>query len=561
MLLLLTAGVFAETATLAFQPTPKGQQAQAAPPAVAQRPDAETPPVAERLVNPVPRDRWADLSFSNRHIITFRASIVPRDPEGRAESAAYLLARLAERNITGPVTFRTLLGASVVVVAGRDVFAIVPADVDPATDEDLQQLTDASVERLRVAMAEAYELRAPRRLAIEVANALVATLLLAVALIMLARTNHWAARRLGEAAHARLSRSMVGSDPALIRGARVIEASGWVARVCAATLGIILIYSWLTFVLQQFPIARPWGEVLGAFLVRTLAQLGWGLLSSLPGLFTVVVIFLITRFAVRLAASLFDALEQRRIEIKGLTGAKAVPTRRITTTLLWLFAIVVAYPYLPGSGTDAFKGVSVFVGLVVSLGSSGIVNQLMSGFMLIYSGALSPGDVVRIGDVEGKVTNLGVFTTKLKDFRNQEISIPNNVVMSGTAVNWTRYAPEGVMQGTSVTIGYDTPWRQVQAMLLQAADRTPGLSRSRPPYVMQTSLSDFYVEYTLMVCVEDPMQRIPTFAVLHANIQDVFNEYGVQIMSPHYLGDPAGAKVVPADKWFPPPARPTGAGV
>jgi small-conductance mechanosensitive channel len=341
----------------------------------------------------------------------------------------------------------------------------------------------------------------------------------------------------------------------------VIEASGWVARVCAAMLGIILTYSWLTFVLQQFPIARPWGEVLGAFLVRTLAQLGWGLLTSLPGLFTVAVIFLVTRFAVRMAGSLFDALEQGRVEIKGLTGAKAVPTRRITTTLLWLFAIVVAYPYLPGSGTDAFKGVSVFVGLVVSLCSSGIVNQLMSGFMLIYSGALSPGDVVRVGDVEGKVTSLGVFTTRLKDFQNQEINIPNNVVISGTAVNWTRYAPEGVMFGTSVTIGYDTPWRQVEAMLLKAAERTAGLSPTCPPYVLQTSLSDFYVEYTLYVCVEDPMRRIPTFAALHANIQDAFNEYGVQIMSPHYWGDPAGAKVVPADKWFVPPARPTGEGV
>jgi small-conductance mechanosensitive channel len=222
---------------------------------------------------------------------------------------------------------------------------------------------------------------------------------------------------------------------------------------------------------------------------------------------------------------------------------------------LWLFAIVIAYPYLPGSSTEAFKGVSVFIGLVVSIGSSGIVNQLMSGFMLTYSDAIAPGEYVRLGDIEGTVTNLGVLSTKIRTRRNEEVTIPNAVVISGTATNFTRNAAEGVFAPVVVTIGYDAPWRQVEALLLLAASRSEGLRQTPAPRVLQTALSDFYVEYTLLVCVDQPALRIPIMSGVHAHIQDAFNEHGVQIMSPHYEADPEGAKLVPPAKWFEAPAR------
>jgi small-conductance mechanosensitive channel len=255
---------------------------------------------------------------------------------------------------------------------------------------------------------------------------------------------------------------------------------------------------------------------------------------------------------------MFDAVEQGRTSLPWVYPETAVPTRRLVSGLLWLFALALAYPYLPGSNTDAFKGVSVFIGLMISLGSSGIVNQVMSGFTLTYSRALRPGDFVRIGDVEGTVTHLGSLSTKIKTPRREEVTIPNAVVVAAQTTNYTRFAgSEGVLVPTSVTIGYDVPWRQVKALLLLAAQRTVGVRSQPEPVVRQTALRDFYVEYTLLVSLEDPAQRVPTLDRLHGHIQDAFNEHGVQIMSPNYEADPEGPKIVPRERWFAAPAPST----
>jgi small-conductance mechanosensitive channel len=199
----------------------------------------------------------------------------------------------------------------------------------------------------------------------------------------------------------------------------------------------------------------------------------------------------------------------------------------------------------------------VFVGLVVSLGSSGIVNQMMSGLTITYSRAVRLGDYVRIGEVEGTITHLGPLSTKVKTPRGEEVTIPNAVVMSDVTVNYSRLADsEGVFIPTTLTIGYDAPWRQIHALLLLAAERTPGIRANPKPVVRQTALQDFYVQYTLLVCLEKPQLRVPTLDTLHANIQDAFNEYGVQIMSPNYEADPEGRKTVPRDQWYAAPARP-----
>jgi small-conductance mechanosensitive channel len=386
-------------------------------------------------------------------------------------------------------------------------------------------------------------------------RAVAGTGLLLLVLFTLYRVHRVVARRLLSAAEAGLERTGVGKDTELGRTSWLFDLVRRIARLFALGLCLLAIYTWLTFVLQQFPITRPWGEALGGYLLATVKRLGWSAVTAMPGLFTVVLIFLVTRIVVRIATLLFDAIQQGRLPVAGLHGPRVTTTRRLVTTLLWLFAVVVAYPYLPGSNTDAFKGVSVFVGLVVSLGSTGVVNQLMSGFMLTYSDAIAPGEYVRVGEIEGTVTSLGVLSTKIRTLANEEITLPNAVVISGTTTNYSRHAAEGVFAGTTVTIGYDAPWRQVEALLLLAASRTPGLRADRPPFVLQTGLGDFYVEYRLVVCVAEPRTRVRTLAALHAQIQDAFNEHGVQIMSPHYEQDPEGAKVVPRARWYDAPAK------
>ena len=518
---------------------------------------ATTQSAASALVTAVPGEQFAELWFSNRLILTFRAAVVPRTPTERAEAARQLLTRLVEENVTGPVASRELLGASIITVRGRDTFGIVVEDVGPG-DVDLPTLTAATIGRVQLALAEATEARNPARIAAAAGRALLATGLFAISLVVLGRVSRWMTARLLASAEALLLRSKVGADLALLRATRLLDVARGAATFVVRALSAGALYVWVGYVLLQFPLTRPWGEGLRGFLAATLTRLGLGALYALPGLFTAAIIFVVARFVVRLTTLLFEAIADGRIDMPAIGGAKAAPTRRLITTMVWVFALVVAYPYLPGSDTDAFKGVSVFFGLVVSLGSSGFVNQVMSGFMITYTGALEPGDYAKIGDVEGTVTQLGVMSTKVRTRRNEEVTIPNAVVSAGITVNYTRHRVLGVQGATSVTIGYDVPWRQVEAMLLTAAARTPGIRRDIPPVVLKTDLADFYVEYTLLVCLEDPATRVPTLSAVRAHTLDVFNEHGVQIMSPAYESDPDAPKIVPRERWFSAPAKAEG---
>jgi small-conductance mechanosensitive channel len=217
---------------------------------------------------------------------------------------------------------------------------------------------------------------------------------------------------------------------------------------------------------------------------------------------------------------------------------------------------VMMYPYLPGSNSDAFKGVSVFVGLLLSIGSAGTVNQAVSGLMLMYSRALRVGDYVQIGETVGTVVALGMFSTRIRTPWGEIVSFPNAVIVGTTTKNYSREDETGgALLTTTVTIGYNAPWRQVHAMLIEAAHRTEGLLKEPPPRVLQRSLSDYYVEYMLGAGIAEPQTRIAVLDDLHRNIQDVFNEYGVQIMSPHYMADPAERVWVPKDKWYEAPAK------
>jgi len=342
------------------------------------------------------------------------------------------------------------------------------------------------------------------------------------------------------------------ADAEYLRASHLLDGT---ARAVSIALMLVVTYGTFTFVLRRFPYTRPWGETMRESLFGTAAQLGSGFVDAVPGLFTALLIFLIARVAVRLAGMWFNAVEAGRIKPRWIHRETAQPTRRLSATLIWLFALVVAYPYLPGSGTEGFKGIGVFLGLMVTLGSSGLVNQVMGGFMVVYSRALRLGDFVKIGDVEGTVVHLGMLSTKIRTLKNEEVTIPNALVSSQTTTDYSRNeGADAAMTTSSVTIGYDTPWRQVHALLLLAAERTRGLREEPRPVVIQEGLEDFYVKYTLMVCLRSQAERLVVMDALHANIQDLFNEHGVQIMSPNYVFDPSSPKIVDRTNWFAAPA-------
>jgi small-conductance mechanosensitive channel len=331
------------------------------------------------------------------------------------------------------------------------------------------------------------------------------------------------------------------------------------ARALSLLVMLVLAYEWLSFVMRQFPYTRPWGEGLTAYLFGIVARLGTGVLRALPELLIAVAIFLLARGVIALFKPFFARVRESDNTVSGwLDADTARPTQRLFSSAVWVFALVMAYPYLPGADSEAFKGMSVLIGLMFTIGGSSVFGQAVSGLVLMYSRTIRVGEYVRINDHEGTVTEMGAFTTRIRTGLGEELTLPNALVLGTVTKNYSRVVKgRGFVLDTTVTIGYDTPWRQVESLLTEAACRTPGVLADPQPRVFQTALSDFYPEYRL-VCQAvptEPRPRAEVLSALHANIQDVFNEYGVQIMSPHYLGDPASAKLVPREGWYPAPVR------
>ena len=505
-----------------------------------------------------PATSSATFTYANRPIVEFRATLLGRTPGDRTSAARQALDPLIEAGVTGPVETTRVGELATIRVGGRLIFAILPADIDTLAGETLDQTAALAASRLQTALDETAELRRPGQLLFGALQVLLATLVLA-ALAWALRRAHAAVRRwLGNVADRRLQGLAVGD---VIRMSRIVEAVQRAVSVVAWALGVFLVYAWVTFGLRRFPYTRPWGESLREFVLDQLSSAGAGILQALPGLFTVVLIVVLTRIAVRLSHLFFQAVEEGRVAIPWAHPETARPTRKIVTAVLWLFALAIAYPYLPGSQSDAFKGLSVFVGLVISLGSSGLINQVMSGFTITFSRSLRVGDFVAMADIEGTVTELGTLATKIRTPRGEDITIPNALVTSQSVTNYSRYADtDGVFVPTSITIGYDVPWRQVEALLLLAAARTPGIRRQPSPVVRKDGLEDFYVRYTLMVCVEHPGLRAKTMTAVHENILDAFNEHGVQIMSPNYEADTPEPTLVPRERWCESPASPDSSG-
>ena len=494
----------------------------------------------------------ATLVYVNRPIVELRATVLSRTPEARVATAVEVLTRLIAQQANTHVSTRAYGELWVISVGEQRIFGIVPQDVDSLVGESVPTKAADAAARLQVAVNEAVELRAPRGLLRSGVLAALGTLVFVLLLTLVVRFDRRIAAWLSRSAERQLER-MPGADVL----AEVTDPKVWVRRACALVtilVSLALTYTWLAFVLRRFPYTRPWGESLRGGLLSALAAGGRSFVDQLPNLLALAAIFLVTRFLVRLTNLAFLAVEQNRLTIPWVHPETAQPTRRIASVLLWVFALVLAYDYLPGADSDAFKGISVFVGLIISLGSTGVMNQAMSGLMVMYSRALRCGDFVKVADVEGTVIQLGALSTKIRTPRNEEITIPNAIMVSHATTNYSRNADSGVRQVTSVTIGYDVPWRQVHALLLLAAERTPGVRHDPKPLVLQEALCDFYVKYTLLVCLEQPERRLAMLAVLHANIQDAFNEFGVQIMSPNYEADPDAPKVVPRSRWYSAPA-------
>jgi len=529
------------------------QEPSTPPPA---QPDATQPTAAQTLGIAVePSDAPVTLTYFNRSILVLRAQVMGRSPDERRAIAVRAMDDLVERRQIGPVTATPAAGGMLLEVGGRVFAGITPTDVDTLAGETLEGVADLAVARAGQALAEADE---ARRVQVWLRGGVLTVLAMAASAGLL-----WGIGRIRRALNARLaqlaeravSRSGLAHQYSLQASGLLITFRRRLVTFVTTVLQLFVLYSLVTFTLRRFPYTRPWGETLRESMLDTVANLGLGMLQAIPSLFTVLVILIIARAVTLLLEPWFTAVERGAVHVSWMHAETAPTTRRLVIAGVWLFAAAMAFPYVPGSETDAFRGISVALGLMVTLGSSGLVNQVMSSFVVTYSRALRLGDYVRIGDVEGTIVHIGMLSTKLRTVRSEEVTIPNAVVVSQTTTDFSRL-PDAVLTPIPIAVGYGVPWRQVHELLRMAAERTPGVRTNPPPRVLQSGLEDMAVHYTLLVGLEQQHTRGLVLSALRANVLDLFNEYGVPIVTPSYEADPPEPKVVPKSEWYAAPARP-----
>ena len=480
--------------------------------------------------------------------------------EERARNIAERIEEVARTASITPEAVRAVTDDQVVNITAGDRFLVMVTAADARLEAiDRPLLAKVYLDRIQRGLRAYRQAREPGMLLRAAWRAVAASAVLLGALLAL----RWLFRRL-EARFGRRYEEKIHSVQfqsfEILRAQRIRGAVRAVVGALRAVTAGVLVYFWLQFVLGCFPATRPLAARLLSLVLDPLSRLGSGLLAQLPDLAFLLVLYLITRWLLGLTRLFFDAVGRGHVALSGFEPEWALPTYRIVRMAVIAFALVVAYPYIPGSRSAAFQSISIFLGVMFSIGSSSFISNIIAGYSMIYRRAFRVGDRIQVGEIYGDVSEIRLQVTHVRSVKNEEIVVPNSTLLNSSVVNYSALArSRGLILHTTVGLGYETPWRQVEAMLLQAAERTPGLLREPAPFVLQKSLGDFCVVYEINAYCDAPAEMAQLYTRLHQNILDVFNEYGVQIMTPAYEGDPEQPKLVPKANWWTAPARPAAA--
>ena len=468
------------------------------------------------------------LKVLNREVFIFRGNLGDYRPEQRAAAALTLLDRA--RRLADEAKVEAVANGSntAIRINGQTVFVITPGDVFGLEGENHDLFVQRTTRRLELVLRELSEMGDHRGLLWSGAKALVGTALLLGAVWLLSRNRRWFEGRLIKLTAAQADQ--IKSQTLRLLGLQnVVPLLRGLSRFVFWLVIAFAGYFWLEYLLRLFPHTRPFGEQLGARFFQLVGGFSQSFMHALPSVGLVIVIWLLARFASSSVRRYFAAVARGTIHSHVFDSATALMTQRVFVFMIWIIAIIVAFPYIPGSQTPAFQGISVLAGLMITVGSGSLIAQLVGGLVVVYNRNCRVGDYVRVGDHEGTLTQIGFFSSRMTTIRNEEVVLPNSQLSSGILINYTKLNESlGVALPVKVSIGYGTPWRQVHGLLLEAASRTQGVKKEPPPQVIQTALADFYIEYQLNTVLDDPAQRVKVLSRLHANIQDAFNEAGVQ---------------------------------
>jgi small-conductance mechanosensitive channel len=477
----------------------------------------------------------APVIFNRDTLFLIQAPLGPFTAADRAAAVSSRLQRIARDRALRSDTLATVVqGATANLMIGDVVVTSVTAADAAAAGLSRDSLAAVRARTITAALAGQSLWADVRILAFGLLFTLLATGVLVVLLKLLGhayprvrdKLESWRGTRIPSLRIQRLE---------IVSASRVTDGLIGLARILRVLIIVVLLFYYLPLVFSFFPWTRGFAGTLLGYVLTPLGQAWTGFVAYLPDLFAIAVVVVVVRYLLKFIRLFFLGLERGAITFPGFYRDWGEPTYKIVRFLVIVFAAVMVYPYLPGSDTAAFKGISIFLGILVSFGSSSAIANVIAGVVMTYMRPFQIGDRVKIADTVGDVVRKTLLITRVRTIKNVDVTIPNAMVLASHITNYNSSAKErGLILHTSLSIGYGAPWRRVHELLVAAAEATDGILKNPAPFVLQTALSDFYVSYELNAYTEKPNEMARIYSDLHENIQDTFNQAGVEIMSPHY---------------------------
>ena len=541
LVFLSSAAGQAQTEPQPIVPTEEVAEQVPTDPEAPAQPDDPVAPVPETLEPPVEVPEPDELGegvpimLRGRELARIYLPLGLLSPEERVQLAEERIASLVDDSTLRPEELSLVHGETTSEIMLRDrVVGVVHG-----TDAEVVGLTrEAYAEQIlamvQTTIVETREEFSTRSLLIGLGSILGYTVVFGLLLFLLSRGARFAVKKLQLWTDPKSAGEALRTVHKLTSG-RLQETLATSIRLIRLALAAILTLLWIESVMNALPWTAPYSRTVRRYAMEPVSLVWTSFLDFLPNLFFLIVIAVVTRLALRLIRLVFHGLEEGVIRVGEFPTEWAEPTYKMVRVLVLALAVVAAFPYIPGSSSPAFQGISLFFGLLVSLSSSSAISNIMAGMVLTYTRAFKLDDVVKIGQTVGRVIHKTLLVTDLRTIDNVSVSIPNSVVLNSEILNYSKLAADrGLVLHTEVTIGYDVPWRQVRDLLLAAAGTVSTVLPDPSPFVHQKALNDFYVTYRLNVVVGDPAVMLTTYSELHAAILDEFSTAGVEIMSPHY---------------------------
>ncbi len=514
------------------------------------------PPDAAQTATP----QAANVILDGKVLFSVRQKVLSFPPEERAKIISERLARLADASasyIDAPITVDDAETSSDIAAGDRILMTVT--DMDAAAEgRPRPEVARTYARMISQAVAEHRREYSARSVLTGGLFAFAATVVLITGLVLISRLFTRLYARIESWRGTRIPSLRIQSLE-LVHSERIAAALVALAKGLRLILVLVLFYFYIPLVLGFFPWTREYAATAFDYILTPFKTIGQGIMAYLPSILYVAAIIVITRFALKFVRFLFNELEKGTLTLTGFYRDWAQPTFKIVRFLIIAFAVMLAYPHLPGPNSPAFKGVPLFLGILVSLGSTSAMANVIAGVFLIYMRGFQVGDRVKIGDTYGDVVEKTLLMTRVTTIKNADITIPNSLILGNHIINYSSSArTHGLILNTSVSFGYDVPWRKVHQLLTAAAAATEHILPSPAPFVFQTSLDDFYVTYQVNAYTQVPAKMEAIYSELHQNIQNVFNEAGVEIMSPHYTKLRDGSRVAIPEEYLPEDYEPSG---